>query len=137
MYIYTCSRFSAEFCNVSALDIRTKKVVTFQQVHKSETGGVSTRMELLGVQKIFTEFGIDQIGKVCIDKNLQVVAWLKQNEVEYSFDLWHNCRNINKKIKAQVKKLDGEEKELLKNLGRRFILHIYRSIENAAGDLKL
>uniref|UniRef100_A0A914CXI8 Transposase n=1 Tax=Acrobeloides nanus TaxID=290746 RepID=A0A914CXI8_9BILA len=129
--------FSAEFCNVSALDIETKKVVTFQQVHKSETDGVSSRMELLGVQKIFDELGIDQIEKVCIDKHTQVIAWLKRNNVDYSFDLWHNCRNINKRLRAELKKLDGIEKSHLKQLGRRFISHIYRAIENAAGNSDL
>lgn len=130
---WTFLRFSAEFCNVTALDIRTKKVVTFQQVHKSETANVSTRMELLGVQKIVNEFGIYHIENVTIDKHAQVISWLKQNGVDYSFDLWHKCRSVNKAIRAEMKKLDSDGKGELKNLGRRFILHIYRSIENAEG----
>lgn len=52
---YDSPGYSSELCRVTALDATTNLVVTFAVSHKAEVGGVSNRMELLGVKKVLRE----------------------------------------------------------------------------------
>jgi hypothetical protein len=114
--------YSSELCRVTALDIATNLVVSFAVSHKEEVGGVSNRMELHGVKKLLKDLGEKGIliDSVTIDKNLGVMKYLREAGIVYHFDLWHLLKQLCKNIRADVKKLAGEEEQKqMRSLQRR------------------
>lgn len=131
---YDSPGYSAELCAVTALEGASKKIVDFAVVHKSETNNVSSRMELEGVKKLIASLKSKHIdfADFTVDKHPSVCAYLRQNNYPFHFDPWHVLRNTGKQIRKSVKEMKSDEdKHALKNLGRRFIVHVYASIESS------
>uniref|UniRef100_A0A914DJR9 Mutator-like transposase domain-containing protein n=1 Tax=Acrobeloides nanus TaxID=290746 RepID=A0A914DJR9_9BILA len=130
---YDSPGFSAELCAVTAIEETSKKVIGIACVNKKEVEGVSGRMELAGVKKVLESLErTHQLESITLDKHLQVVAFLKKEGYSYYFDPWHQLKSMKKEIKKNLKECKTEEeKEELKNLGRRFITHIYTVVERA------
>lgn len=77
------------------------------------------------------------VGHITVDKHPQVVAYLQSQQKQVRFDPWHRLKSLKKDLKHDAKEFDGEEKEKMKELSRRFIVHVYSSIERANGDAKM
>uniref|UniRef100_A0A915DWL2 Uncharacterized protein n=1 Tax=Ditylenchus dipsaci TaxID=166011 RepID=A0A915DWL2_9BILA len=132
---YDSPGYSAELCAVTAVEDYTKQVLAFSVFHRSEVGGISGRMELAGVKKTL-EFLNSEVGikSVMVDKHLQVCAYLKSEEYTYHFDPWHMLKSTQKRIRNALKGLKSEEEKiLLRDLGRKLIIHIYAAVESYWG----
>lgn len=85
---YDSPGFSAELCAVTAIESTTNMVLDFAIVHKSETGGVSSKMESQGVTKCIA--AIEQkLGarpaSITIDKHPSVFSLLRRNGYQVLF----------------------------------------------------
>lgn len=128
--------FSAELCAVTFIEETTQQVIDFSIVHKSEVNNVSGRMELEGVKKTLNSVEKHvKIGNITTDKHLQVCAYLRSENYRYWFDTWHKMKSVKKDIKRLLALMQAEEKDQLKSLGKRFIKHVYSSVEFADGDI--
>lgn len=127
--------FCAEFCAVTAIEEDTKKAVDFSVVQKNEVGGVSGRMEVEGVKRCLDSIKQRaQIQSVTVDKHSQVVAYLRNEGYEFFLDLYHVLHNTKKQIRGAMKEMkSANDKNQLAELGRRFILHVYASLEMSNG----
>jgi hypothetical protein len=96
-------------------------------------------MELAGVKKCLNSIEKSmQVDSVTIDKHPQVCAYLRQNDYDYFFDLWHLLKNSKKQIRSAMKKLkDEEERNQLKELRKRFVVHVYTAVEKSNGNPEL
>uniref|UniRef100_A0A914DJX8 Uncharacterized protein n=2 Tax=Acrobeloides nanus TaxID=290746 RepID=A0A914DJX8_9BILA len=135
---YDSPGFSAELCAVAAIEESTHQVIDFSVVHKSEVENVSNRMELEGVKKLLPAVESNvRIGNITLDKHPQVVSFLKNHNYDYGFDPWHRLKGIKKELKKLIRSLEDEEKNNMKELARRFIVHVYKAIEFSNGDVNL
>lgn len=75
-----------------------------------------------------------QIASVTVDKHPQVCAYLRENGYDYRFDPWHLLKGIRKQIRSALKDMPNEnDKSMLKELGKRFIVHVYAAVEMSNG----
>lgn len=127
--------FCAEFCAVTAIEEDTKKVVDFSVVQKNEVGGVSGWMEVEGVKRCINSIKQKaQIQSITVDKHGQVVSFLRQEGYAFFLDLYHVLHNSKKQIRGAVKAMKSKnDKNQLIELGKRFITHVYASLEMSNG----
>ena len=61
-----------------------------------------------------------------------------KQEKDVKFDPWHRLKSLKKELKASIKELkDEDERNQMKDLVKRLIIHLNSSIERAQGDAKL
>lgn len=130
--------FTAEYCVVTAVEQTTNQIIEVAITHKSETDGVSQRMEKEGVRKVIEKMtgkkeeggrGVE-IDEITIDKNPSVMKYLREAGHTYNFDPWHIIKKLRKLIREKSKKIkDEQERQRFKELGRRLMLHVFNSIE--------
>lgn len=126
-------------CAVAGIEESNHQLLDFVVVHKSEVGNTSTRMELEGVKRLITSVETHApIGDIIVDKHPQVCNFLRRENYSYGFDPWHRLKSLKRELRKLVKGLEDEaEKAHMKELNRRFITHLYTSIEKANGDANL
>uniref|UniRef100_A0A914CR42 Transposase n=1 Tax=Acrobeloides nanus TaxID=290746 RepID=A0A914CR42_9BILA len=126
-------------CAVTAIEHHTNQVLNVSVVQKNEVDNVSGRMELAGVKKCIEAIESHvRIDDVTIDKHPQVCSHLRQAGYEYHFDPWHVLKGIKKQVRAEMKQLQNEDdKNQLKELGKRFVVHVYTAVEKAEDDPSL
>lgn len=131
--------FSADLCAVAAIEESTHQVIDFVAVQKIEADNVSSRMELEGVKKLLPSIESNvRIGNITLDKHPQVVSFLRNQNYDYGFDPWHRLKGIKKELRKIAKALKNpEEKRQMTMLSKRFIVHVYNSIERSNGDASL
>lgn len=134
--------FTAEYCVVTAVEQTTNQIIEVSVTHKSETDGVSQRMEKEGVKKVvdwmYLGRGVE-IDEITIDKNPSVMKYLREEAgITYNFDPWHIIKKMRKLIRERAKKIkDEEERTKFKELGRRLMLHVFYCIEaEMDGDIR-
>uniref|UniRef100_A0A914CS80 Uncharacterized protein n=1 Tax=Acrobeloides nanus TaxID=290746 RepID=A0A914CS80_9BILA len=132
---------NAQYCSETCMDRDSKLVMGCEIVRKEEVDGISNRMELRGVQKLFEKLGKDNVNSVTIDKHLQICKWLRENNVQYYFDPWHHLKTNRKKIrkarnvmKHKNKAIEKWQLEVYDNLSKRLIKHLYSAVELSAGN---
>lgn len=128
--------FSADHCAVTAIEESTKKVVCFATIQKREVENISGRMELEGVKRCIVSLEPHvKLESITVDKNPQVCAWLKTTGHKYFFDPWHKLKTVKKEVRTMLKELkDLEEKRILTDLAKRFIIHVYYCVEKSNGN---
>lgn len=136
---YDSPGYSAELCAVAAIEESTHEVVDFTIVHKSETEFISGRMELEGVKKLIPSIESKmKIGTITLDKHPQVCKYLKDEDYDFALDVWHKLHGTKKVLRSSIKEMKtAEEKDQMREMSRRFILHVYSSVEKANGDSTL
>lgn len=114
-------------------------IVDFATVHKSETENVSARMELEGVKRCLSSIeALLEVKDITVDKHPSVVSYLQSQDKEVHFDPWHRLKTLKKELKNYIKNLENEDEKIkMKELARRFIVHVWSSIERAQGDPKI
>uniref|UniRef100_A0A914DL84 Uncharacterized protein n=1 Tax=Acrobeloides nanus TaxID=290746 RepID=A0A914DL84_9BILA len=96
-------------------------------------------MELEGVKRCLSslESEVTMNGDT-VDKHNQVVSFLQSENKDVRFDPWHRLKALKKDLRCLIKSLDNEEdKQNMTELSKRFIIHVYASLEKSNGDAKL
>lgn len=87
----------------------------------------------IGVKKCLAELEEKiQVQSITIDKHAQVSAYFKEKHIEFYYDVWHVLSGLRKRVRAAIKEMkDVNQKNLMKQLAKRFIHHVYESVEKA------
>lgn len=96
-------------------------------------------MELEGVKRCLSSIESRiETNEITVDKHPSVVSFLKSQNKEVRFDPWHRLKSLKKELRSYIKGMNNEEeKTRMKELSRRFVVHLWASIERARGDAKL
>lgn len=106
--------------------------MAFSVIHKSEVNNISNQMELEGAKRTvaFIESKNISIDSATVDKHRQVCKFLREKDITYHYDVWHILHNVKKHVRTAVKEFkDINDKNQLKELARRFMVHVYASVE--------
>lgn len=93
---------SAQYCNYTFMENSTHKILHIFVMDKRMTGGKSAVQEKACFQKgmqFLLAKGLT-ISEVVTDAHVQVEALMKRKypNIKHSFDIWHGCKNLGKKI---------------------------------------
>ena len=99
--------FCATHCTYSIVEETSRKIVEFQQLHRSEASS-SSAMETMGCRQTLTNLMEDGVkveifatdGSTTIEKLLSS----EFKETEHELDLWHLTKNLKKRLQTRCKK---------------------------------
>ncbi|EYC22896.1 hypothetical protein Y032_0016g3010 [Ancylostoma ceylanicum] len=109
---YDSRGFSAYYCKVLAVNLKTRLCIHTEVVHSSETGEIGGRMEKEGFRRFllwFADQGL-QIRSVTSDRHAHFKAVIDELNrslswnMEWYYDHWHLCRYLVKAIREASKR---------------------------------
>ncbi|CAJ0590513.1 unnamed protein product [Cylicocyclus nassatus] len=136
--------FSADFCKVLAVDLKTNLCIYTELVHRSETAGVSGRMEKEGFHRLLRWFRSRsiEINSISTDRSTVYGTEIRQFNAEFNTDIkwfldpWHLARNLYKKLRTAAKRTGCED---LRQWIDPLKAHLYDAVRKGAaaknGDL--
>ncbi|CAJ0601626.1 unnamed protein product [Cylicocyclus nassatus] len=134
---YDSRGFSAEFCKVLAVDMKTKLCIHTEVVERRQTGGKSGLMEKLGFHNMLRWFRSQRIPirSVSTDRNLMYQKEIGEYNSEFGenvrwyLDPWHLARRLEKQLRAASMRSQCES---IRDWADDLKTHLYTAIKEGA-----
>ncbi|CAJ0599634.1 unnamed protein product [Cylicocyclus nassatus] len=140
---YDSRGFSAEFCKVLAVDMKTKLCIHTEVVERRQTGGKSGLMEKLGFHNMLRWFRSQRIPirSVSTDRNLMYQKEIGDYNTEFGenvrwyLDPWHLARRLEKQLRAASMRSQCESiRDWADDLKTHLYIAIKEGAEAGSGD---
>ena len=107
--------YNAKYGTYTIMNSESGEILDFCVVHVA-TAGNSSRMELVGLQKVLetAEENDLEINSLTTDRHIQVRCFMKNEkpEINHQFDIWHVGKNIKRKLSHAAKNKKCEDLNL-------------------------